>query len=119
MDETVSGILAGLEPGTAEVANGSFKHKQPPYIQGSGYVIRGMEAALWAFYHSTSFRQGALLSANLGDDADTTTAIYGQLAGAFYGEQGIPPEWRDRLALRDVITRFADQIYDLAQAGSV
>jgi ADP-ribosylglycohydrolase len=73
-----------------------------------------MEAAIWAFHHSNSFREGALLSANLGDDADTTTAIYGQLAGAYYGEEGIPVEWRSKLALVDVITSFADQLFELA-----
>jgi ADP-ribosylglycohydrolase len=74
-----------------------------------------MEAALWAFHFSTSFREGALLSANLGDDADTTTAIYGQLAGAYYGEEGIPVEWRLKLALADGITSFADKLFALAQ----
>ena len=108
-------ILARLEPGIVEVANGSFKHKQPPSIQGSGYVVRGMEAALWAFHRSTSFHQGALMSANLGDDADTTTAIYGQLAGAYYGQEGIPADWLSKLAQVDVITTFADNLFDLAQ----
>ncbi len=114
IDQPVRVMLVDLETGVSEVANGSFKLKQPPYIQGSGYVVRGMEAALWAFYHSTSFREGALSSANLGDDADTTTAIYGQLAGAYYGEEGIPEEWRSKLAMADVITNFADQLFDLA-----
>ncbi|MCA9991522.1 MAG: ADP-ribosylglycohydrolase family protein, partial [Anaerolineales bacterium] len=82
-----------------EIAAGSFKQRQPPQIKGSGYVVRSLEAALWAFYHSDSFRQGCLLAANLGDDADTTAAIYGQLAGAYYGEAGIPAGWRRQLAL--------------------
>jgi ADP-ribosyl-[dinitrogen reductase] hydrolase len=30
------------------------------------------------------------MAVNLGDDADTTGAVYGQLAGAFYGEKAIP-----------------------------
>jgi len=77
-------------------------------------VVRGMEAALWAFHHSTSFREGCLLAANLGDDADTTAAVYGQLAGAYYGEEGIPLEWRFKLALFDVITGFADKLWQLA-----
>jgi ADP-ribosyl-[dinitrogen reductase] hydrolase len=114
-DSVLMDMLARLEPGVLEVADGSFKHKQPPYIQGSGYVVRGMEAALWAFHNSTSFREGALLAANLGDDADTTTAIYGQLAGAYYGDFDIPPEWLSRLALVDMITGFADRLFDLAQ----
>ena len=48
---------------------------------------------------------------HLGDDADTTGAVYGQLAGAFHGESGIPPEWRDRLAMGDVIASMAEQLF--------
>jgi ADP-ribosylglycohydrolase len=50
---------------------------------------------------------------NLGDDADTTGAIYGQLAGAFHGERGIPAEWRAKLALRERIESFADRLLEL------
>jgi ADP-ribosyl-[dinitrogen reductase] hydrolase len=80
-------------------------------------VVESLKAALWAFYRSTSFRDGALLAINLGDDADTTGAVYGQLAGAFYGEQGIPETWRARLALRKRIVAFADQLCALAESG--
>jgi ADP-ribosyl-[dinitrogen reductase] hydrolase len=106
--------LDRLDTAILEVANGTFRYKQPPAIQGSGYVVRSMEAALWAFYHSNSFIEGALLAANLGDDADTTAAIYGQLAGAYYGVQGIPDRWISKLALVDKITSYADRIFDLA-----
>ena len=91
----------------AEVAGGSFKAKQPPTIRGTGYVVQSMEAALWAFHHSSSFREGALLAVNLGDDADTTGAIYGQLAGAFYGEVAIPEEWLSKLHGREMIDDLA------------
>ncbi len=97
------------------VARGSFKRRQPPQICGSGYVVASLEAALWAFFHSRSFREGCLLAVNLGDDADTTGAVYGQVAGAYYGEQGIPAEWRQKIALRDVIRSFADRLYELSQ----
>jgi len=93
-----------------EIADGSFKRRSPPEIKGSGYVVRSLEAALWAFYHSDSFRQGCLLAVNLGDDADTTGAVYGQLAGAFYGKEGIPHAWRAKLAMVSLIESFADQI---------
>jgi len=99
-----------------EIASGSFKHKSPPQIRGTGYVVKSLEAALWAFYHSDSFREGCLLAVNLGDDADTTGAVYGQLAGAFYGEKGIPESWRSKLALRDLIESFADRIFALSKA---
>ena len=97
-----------------EIAAGSFKKRQPPDIQGSGYVVKSLEAALWAFYHSDNFRDGCLLAANLGDDADTTAAVYGQLAGAFYGEQAIPIPWRNKLALRATIETLAEQLFCLS-----
>lgn len=98
-----------------QVASGSFKGKNPPQIRGSGYVVKSLEAALWAFFHSGSFRSGSLLAVNLGEDADTTGAVYGQLAGAYYGESGIPLGWRLILALKDLIRAYADQIYVLSR----
>jgi ADP-ribosylglycohydrolase len=91
----------------------SFKQKNPPEIRGTGYVARSLEAALWAFYHGNSFREGSLLAVNLGEDADTTGAVYGQLAGAYYGEAGIPEKWR--VAWRERIEQYAEKLYDLAQ----
>ena len=51
---------------------------------------------------------------NLGDDADTTGAIYGQIAGAYYGVEGIPSEWRERLTMRAEMEEMADRLYELA-----
>jgi ADP-ribosyl-[dinitrogen reductase] hydrolase len=78
-------------------------------------VVRSLEAALWAFHHSESFRDGALLAVNLGDDADTTGAVYGQLAGAFYGETGIPKPWRSKVAARETISEITERLFALAQ----
>jgi ADP-ribosyl-[dinitrogen reductase] hydrolase len=107
--------LASLAERVLEVADGSFKHHHPPRIKGSGYVVRGMEAALWAFFHTNSFRDGALLAVNLGDDADTTGAIYGQLAGAYYGEEGIPAAWQKKLAKVELIRQYADKLWESSQ----
>lgn len=99
-----------LVPLIDDIACGSFRHKDPPSIRGTGYVVRSLEAALWAFDRSASFREGALLAVNLGDDADTTGAVYGQIAGAFYGVDAIPPEWRALLAQRELIERLAERL---------
>jgi len=98
-----------------EIAAGSFKRREPPEIQGSGYVVKSLEAALWAFHRSDSFREGCLLAVNLGDDADTTGAVYGQLAGAFYGERGIPESWLARLAHRQLIESLAERLFALSR----
>jgi ADP-ribosylglycohydrolase len=108
-----------LSPRIAEVASGSFKRKQPPDIQGTGYVVESLEAALWAFHNSESFHDGVLLAVNLGDDADTTGAVFGQLAGAYYGEEGIPERWRLRIVKRDLILGLAGKLFELRiQASS-
>jgi ADP-ribosylglycohydrolase len=89
----------------ADVAEGSFRRKKPPEIVGSGYVVKSLEAALWAFHDAKDFREAVLRAVNLGDDADTTGAVCGQLAGAYWGESGIPKEWRDGLARPEMIEK--------------
>lgn len=80
-----------------KVIRGSYKEKRPPEIKGTGYVVESLEAALWAFYTSDTFEEGMLKAVNLGNDADTTGAVYGQIAGAFYGYDAIPQRWLDKL----------------------
>jgi ADP-ribosylglycohydrolase len=92
-----------LHPAVDEVARGSFRELQPPDIQGSGYAVKSLEAALWAMVDANDFGEAVLKAVNLGYDADTTGAVCGQLAGAFWGETGIPESWREELARRDLI----------------
>jgi ADP-ribosyl-[dinitrogen reductase] hydrolase len=99
-----------LHPAVREVADGSFLIKSPPRIRGTGYVVDALEAALWAFATNDDFRSGALAAANLGDDADTTAAIYGQLAGAFHGYEAIPADWRDALSKAGEIAAMAESL---------
>ncbi len=106
-----------LVPEIDEVAAGSYLRKTEPGLQASGYVVQTLEAALWAFANSTDFRQGCLLAVNLGDDADTTGAVYGQLAGAYYGAAGIPAHWRDRLTRGPDIVAVADRLLDIGAAA--
>lgn len=94
------------------VAEGSYKRKNPPDIVGSGYVVQSLEAALWAFYRSDNFKDGCLMAVNLGNDADTTAAIYGQLAGAYYGVNGIPAEWLAKLHAKGTISDMAIQLME-------
>ena len=98
-----------------KVARGSFREKQPPEINGGGYVIDTLEAALWALYNTDDFESGALKVVNLGDDADTTGAVYGQLAGALYGIESIPDGWLEKLVMRDKIENYADQLLKLSE----
>lgn len=79
-------------------------------IKSTGYVIDTLEAALWAFHNSETFESGALLAANLGGDSDTVAAVYGQLAGAYYGESGINTDWIRTLSKYHIFYYYADQL---------
>ena len=103
-----------LHPSVQDVARGSWRGKQPPEIRGTGYCVDALEAALWAVGGATDFRDAVLRAANLGDDADTTAAIAGQLAGARWGSSGIPKAWRDRIVAGDRIAAIAARLFDLA-----
>ena len=102
----------------ATIADGSFKDREPPKIRGTGYVVDTLEAVLWAFYHTDNFRDGVLKVANLGEDADTTAAICGQIAGAHYGVESIPSEWRQKLTMSAEIVSMADSLYEHALQNS-
>jgi ADP-ribosyl-[dinitrogen reductase] hydrolase len=93
------------------IARGEYRSKDEDQIRGSGYVAASLEAALWCFDRSDSFEETILKAANLGEDADTTAAVCGQIAGAFFGEQGIPPKWLERLVLVDRIRDMADRLH--------
>ena len=79
--------------------------------------MRSLEAALWAFHDAADFREAVLRAVNLGDDADTTGAVCGQFAGAYFGESGIPAEWRDGLRGRDIIDPILSRLLALGETA--
>lgn len=103
------------QPKVTALAQGGYLEKSREQIRGSGYCVDSLEAALWCFQHSDSYAAAVLAATNLGDDADTTAAIVGQLAGAFYGVQGIPPHWLARLHMGDEIQAMADDLLQASQ----
>lgn len=107
-----------LHPAVAEVASGSWKRKEPPAIRGTGYCVDAIEAALWAVAGAADFRSAVLRAANLGDDADTTAAIAGQIAGARWGASSIPQSWAAKLVAADRITSLASELYGAGEGGS-
>jgi ADP-ribosyl-[dinitrogen reductase] hydrolase len=98
-------------PKVHAIAQGDYIRKADDEIRGTGYVVNSLEAALWSFWHTGTFEQAILRAVNLGDDTDTTAAICGQVAGAFYGEDGIPAHWLDQLAMRGEISTLAGALH--------
>jgi ADP-ribosyl-[dinitrogen reductase] hydrolase len=92
------------------IADGAYFEYDSLQIKGSGYVVDSLEAALWCFHITDNFKDAVLTAANLGDDADTTAAITGQIAGAYYGEAGIPQHWLDQIFMTKEIGEMAEQL---------
>ncbi|QAU32818.1 ADP-ribosylglycohydrolase family protein [Janthinobacterium sp. 17J80-10] len=111
-DKLLDGLLfKPQQPKIAALADGAFLEKDAAQIFGTGYCVASLEAALWCFYQTASFEAAVLKAVNLGDDADTTGAIVGQLAGAYYGVEAIPVAWLGKLAMRDEIEAMAAGLF--------
>lgn len=101
-------------PEIAALQQGDWQSKPRSALRGSGYVVDSLEAALWCFWHTGNYADCVLAAANLGDDADTTAAVAGQLAGACYGYQAIRADWRAALYQEPAIRQLADDLWQLA-----
>ncbi|MCY0964156.1 ADP-ribosylglycohydrolase family protein [Parathalassolituus penaei] len=97
-------------PAVQALVNGEWRQKTEADIRGSGYVMASLEAALWCLDRYRSFDSAILAAANLGEDADTTAAICGQLAGALYGINGIPLRWQQQLCMRTYLEQQAERL---------
>ncbi|KAJ6048688.1 uncharacterized protein N7446_011371 [Penicillium canescens] len=84
--------------------------KTSGYITSSGWVVDTLEVALWAFFKYDSWKEGALAVVNRGGDSDTAGAVYGGLAGAYYGVEFIPQEWKDGMQRKDFIGGIANKL---------
>ena len=93
------------------VVRKNYREPTPP-IKGSGFVVESLRAALWAFDSTASYEEAVLAAVNLGDDADTTAAITGMLAGAYYGVDAIPTRWKQQLHRYDLISDYATRLND-------
>jgi ADP-ribosylglycohydrolase len=101
---------SSARPEILAVFDGSYLRRTAPEVAGGGHILDALEAALWAFQCTESFREGALFAANLGGDSDVVSAVYGQLAGAYHGVSAIPGVWRNSLMKKDVVIDRADRL---------
>lgn len=100
---------------TSQPARGQRRSRR----RSGGYCVHALEAAIWAVAGADSFRSAVLRAANLGDDADTTAAIVGQLAGTRWGATAIPSEWRQKLVHSERIASLARNLSAAGGGGTV
>ncbi len=88
-------------------ANDAFRY-QPYPGRASGYVVDTVQTVLHCFTSHNDFEAAVTAAVNHGDDADTTGALVGMLAGARCGAQALPGRWLGRLS-RTVVQDITDQ----------
>lgn len=102
-----------------DICDGKYLSMKYEELNGSGYVINSLITALWCFYHTDNFKDAILKAVNVGDDADTVGAICGQIAGAYYGLDGIPPEWVNKLHEKDMLLRMSEELYVIGLVNDI
>ena len=114
--ENASVLFDGIYPEESDYYEWAFYNKvttkTEDEISGSGYVVNTLEAALWCLLTTNSYKECILKAVNLGEDTDTVAAIAGGLAGALYGYDSIPQEWKDTLIKREYIESLCEKAYD-------
>ena len=110
----VDKTIGDLSPAIMGIAVGEYIQKSDDEIRGSGYVVHSLEAALWCFYYTESYEAAVLKAVNLGEDADTTAAVCGQIAGAYYGKNAIPSSWLEKLSMRLEIETMANTMFRIS-----
>ena len=108
--EVLRSLAGGWSGKIGAIAAGSWRGKPRTKIDASGYVVSALEAALWSVGRSPFYERAVLHAANLGQDADTTAAIAGQLAGALCGKKRMPVQWVSKLAWRDQLSAAAEAL---------
>ena len=78
-------------------------------IKSTPYVLDSLEAAVWCFYHTGSYKDCVIKAVLLGGDTDTIAALAGALAAVYYGADSIPQEWLDTLARKDYIEALCEK----------
>jgi len=104
------GDMPYRSPGILKIARGDYREMSEDDVRGTGYVVASLQASLWCFAKTNTFEEAVLRAVNLGDDADTTAAVCGQLSGAFYGESAIPERLRAKLVRRAEIADLAERL---------
>jgi ADP-ribosyl-[dinitrogen reductase] hydrolase len=86
-------------------------------VVSSSYVLDTLQTALWTVLHGADFEHAVTMAVNMGNDATAVGAVTGALAGAVFGESGIPPRWLDALTVREEVAAVAERLADLAGVG--
>jgi ADP-ribosyl-[dinitrogen reductase] hydrolase len=106
--QELASLLDGLLGGSNTITSDLTSETAP----NSGWAFDTVAAAKWAMANFSNFRDGMLAAVNLGGDSDSIGAVYGQLAGAYYGFGAVPVEWITVVKDKPYIDRLVEAFID-------
>jgi ADP-ribosyl-[dinitrogen reductase] hydrolase len=110
----IDGVVAAAIDGVPEAAvvDAVERAQTIPYddLNAGGYVLSSITSAFWTLLNSSSLEETLISAVNLGQDADTTGAVAGALAGAHWGVEAIPDRWLSILQPRAELEQLADKL---------
>ena len=86
-------------------------------VNNSGWAVSTLEAGLWAFNTTETFEEGMIAAVNLGGDSDSIGAVFGQIAGSFYGFNAIPERWVKAVKTWEKVDRLIENFLDTLYGG--
>jgi ADP-ribosyl-[dinitrogen reductase] hydrolase len=96
----------------------SAAQRQRDDVRAKGFVLETIGASFWSLLHGGSAREAIELAVSFGDDADSTGAVTGALAGAHYGASQLPVSWLEGVQFRQQLESEAKRLLALAEADS-
>src|SRR5215212_6436041 len=93
--------------------------RQRPEVRAGGFVLETIGASFWSLLNASSAREAVEMAVAFGDDADSTGAVTGALAGAAYGASALPQTWVETVQFRDRLEAEATRLLDLSEIGPV
>ena len=113
--DLMASILTDHVQGKRTKQKSIYKNKME--VCNSGWSVTTLQAALWAFNITTDYKSGLIQAVNLGGDADTIGAVYGQIAGAYYGVSAIPQTWVKAVKTYEKVNELIEATIDLKLAN--
>ncbi len=82
-------------------------------LGSSGSSLESVPTAIYAFLSHRDFESSVIYAVSLGGDADTVGAMTGAIAGACYGIEGIPSQWRETVENRAYLEQLGRKLWDV------
>jgi len=108
-----TGDMTGCAEEARQLVEQHREFAYSPYPgKASAYIVDTIQTVLHYFFNHDDFESCLIATVNQGEDADTTGALAGMLAGARFGVEQIPQRWLNKLDA-DVVTLIRKHTLEL------